>query len=65
VDRIDEVTRTGWSVLAVGQAIPIDDLSAVEHLLRVGVPDPWAGGTRHLWLRVRPDRISGREILID
>jgi transcriptional regulator with XRE-family HTH domain len=65
VDRIDEATRTGWSVLAVGTAIPVDDLPAVEHLLRAGVPDPWAGGKRQLWLRVRPDRLTGREILIE
>ncbi|MCC9306179.1 pyridoxamine 5'-phosphate oxidase family protein [Kitasatospora sp. RB6PN24] len=62
VDRIDEVQRTGWSVLATGTAERIDDRPALAHLKQRDKPSPWAGGERDLWIRIKPTDISGRVI---
>ncbi|GAA1222251.1 pyridoxamine 5'-phosphate oxidase family protein [Kitasatospora nipponensis] len=62
VDRIDEVLRTGWSVLVTGTATLIDDRPALAHLKQRDEPSPWAGGERDLWIRIRPTDISGRAI---
>jgi nitroimidazol reductase NimA-like FMN-containing flavoprotein (pyridoxamine 5'-phosphate oxidase superfamily) len=61
VDRIDEVTRTGWSVLVSGPATVVtadDELARFESLEL----EPWAPGTRDEVVRVRAELISGREI---
>lgn len=63
VDRIDESLRSGWSVLVTGTATPFDDPDAVEHLARSGTPDPWAGGEREVWVRIKPSTVTGRTIL--
>ncbi|MCX4744750.1 pyridoxamine 5'-phosphate oxidase family protein [Kitasatospora sp. NBC_01287] len=62
VDRIDEVLRTGWSVLAVGTAARVDDQPALAHLKERDAPSPWAGGERDLWVRIKPTELSGRVI---
>jgi transcriptional regulator with XRE-family HTH domain len=60
-DRIDEVTRTGWSVLVRGHLEQIGDATPL-FAARTAVPDPWAGGTRSHWVRVRPEQVTGRVI---
>jgi transcriptional regulator with XRE-family HTH domain len=60
-DRIDEVTRTGWSVLVRGHLEQIGDATPLAKR-RTAVPDPWAGGARTHWVRIRPRQISGRVI---
>ncbi|MGW6914198.1 helix-turn-helix domain-containing protein [Kitasatospora sp. NPDC054939] len=62
VDRLDEALRTGWSVLVTGDAAVFDEPEAIEHLIRRGSPDPWAGGQRDLWVRIRPTAVTGRII---
>ncbi|GAA4990352.1 pyridoxamine 5'-phosphate oxidase family protein [Kitasatospora paranensis] len=62
VDRIDEVLRTGWSVLATGGAHRIDDRPAPAHPEQRDRPSPWAGGERDLWIRITPTELSGRVI---
>lgn len=62
VDRIDEVLRTGWSVLAVGTADRIDDQPVLAHLKELDTPSPWPGGERDLWIRIKPTQLSGRVI---
>lgn len=55
VDRIDERTREGWSVLIRGGAHHVtgDVHKEVE---------TWAGGERPLYIRIEPVEISGRRI---
>ncbi|MER5642288.1 pyridoxamine 5'-phosphate oxidase family protein [Kitasatospora sp. NPDC002227] len=65
VDHVDEAMRTGWSVLVTGEANRFAGTGAVEHLRRRGSPDPWAGGRRELWVRVKPVSVTGRTITID
>ncbi|MFD1546057.1 pyridoxamine 5'-phosphate oxidase family protein [Nonomuraea guangzhouensis] len=60
VDRIDEAQREGWSVLVQGPAhhVSPDELSEV---IDADVT-PWAGGERHLYVRITPHQITGRRI---
>ncbi|MEV1249402.1 pyridoxamine 5'-phosphate oxidase family protein [Nonomuraea sp. NPDC049750] len=60
VDRIDEAQRAGWSVLIQGPAhhVPEDEAIKVAH----ADVTPWAGGERHLYIRIVPHQITGRRI---
>ncbi|MEV0353370.1 pyridoxamine 5'-phosphate oxidase family protein [Nonomuraea sp. NPDC050680] len=60
VDRIDDAQREGWSVLIQGPAhhLSPDELPEVTDS---GVT-PWAGGERHLYIRIVPHQITGRRI---
>jgi nitroimidazol reductase NimA-like FMN-containing flavoprotein (pyridoxamine 5'-phosphate oxidase superfamily) len=62
VDDIDDLTRTGWSVLVVGKAEYVEDPSAMTEMWGRRLPDPWAPGTRTLVVRVVTQRVSGRRI---
>jgi uncharacterized protein len=42
VDDIDVVTRTGWSVLGVGEAYEVSDPARLAEL--AARPEPWARG---------------------
>ena len=57
VDHIDEAQREGWSVLIQGPAhhLPPGELPEVT-------VTPWAGGERHLYVRINPQQITGRRI---
>jgi len=61
VDDVDLVTRTGWSVLIKGRA---EELHDIEDRRRVAATPlhVWATGTRHHWIRIVPDEITGRRI---
>jgi nitroimidazol reductase NimA-like FMN-containing flavoprotein (pyridoxamine 5'-phosphate oxidase superfamily) len=54
VDSIDEVLRTGWSVLIQGVAH-----EASPHDVGAADPEPWADAGPH-WIQVVPRFISGR-----
>ncbi|MEV4800388.1 pyridoxamine 5'-phosphate oxidase family protein [Nonomuraea sp. NPDC049421] len=60
VDRIDEPRREGWSVLVQGPAHHVPD-DEVADVIDVDV-SPWAGGERHLYIRIVPHQITGRRI---
>lgn len=60
VDRIDEVRKEGWSVLVQGPVHHVTE-DEVAKLSDAGVT-PWAGGERHLYIRVVPSQITGRRI---
>jgi nitroimidazol reductase NimA-like FMN-containing flavoprotein (pyridoxamine 5'-phosphate oxidase superfamily) len=61
VDSYDEDARSGWSVLAVGRAYQLADSDAVVAAEQLGLA-PWADGSRHEWVGMRPEFISGRRI---
>ncbi|MEU2731962.1 pyridoxamine 5'-phosphate oxidase family protein [Streptomyces griseoviridis] len=61
-DRIDDVFSQGWSVLVRGHAQPVTDRGEVLRLTRRSYSKPWAGGRRDLWVRIRPDAVTGRRI---
>ncbi len=62
VDRIDEALCQGWSVLVRGQARRVTHPSELWRLREDAVVWPWAGGTREVYVRIAPTRITGRRI---
>jgi hypothetical protein len=60
VDRIDEARQEGWSVLIQGPAhhVPEEEVAMVSD---AGVT-PWAGGERHLYIRIVAHQVTGRRI---
>lgn len=74
VDHLDEAQRIGWSVLVVGRARRLTDPEEVRSLAERltgpdgdragGGPEPWAGGTRDLWVRLAPGRVTGRRVTL-
>ena len=64
VDEYDRATVTGWSVTLTGVASLVDEDDLVRELEALDTA-PWPVGDRtdSVWVRVRPDQISGRELL--
>jgi nitroimidazol reductase NimA-like FMN-containing flavoprotein (pyridoxamine 5'-phosphate oxidase superfamily) len=60
IDEIDEANRQGWSVLIQGSAHHVTEAERQE-AEQAGV-EPWPAGERELFVRIRPDRITGRRI---
>jgi nitroimidazol reductase NimA-like FMN-containing flavoprotein (pyridoxamine 5'-phosphate oxidase superfamily) len=61
VDEISPATREGWSILIQGSAHHVDSDSELAEVRRSGV-QPWPGGEKDLFIRIVPDRITGRRI---
>jgi CBS domain-containing protein len=62
VDGFDAATRTGWSVLVRGRVSTVYNTPDIERYEALGVP-AWAGiDSDSVWVVLRPDEISGREI---
>jgi hypothetical protein len=59
VDRIDNTTRSGWSVLGVGQAYGVTDPDRLATLPGRGLT-PWAPGPLPHTIAVRLQRLTGR-----
>ncbi len=62
IDAFDRERRSGWSVVAVGRLDEVTsfDSKAFERVRALGI-EPWAGDKRH-WMRLTPDRITGRRV---
>jgi CBS domain-containing protein len=64
VDGVDESRRTGWSVLVKGTASIAYDANDIERFDRLDVP-AWVGfGDDAMWIVLRAEEISGREIVV-
>lgn len=64
VDGIDEGGRKGWSVLVQGRGFDITDaLDEVSELMKALPVDPWAPGEKAHWIRIDPERVTGRRLL--
>jgi nitroimidazol reductase NimA-like FMN-containing flavoprotein (pyridoxamine 5'-phosphate oxidase superfamily) len=61
VDQVDEQSRTGWSVLVVGQCREVDGPRAVSDATHAGL-DSWAAGEREHVVRLSSEFVSGRRI---
>lgn len=63
VDSFDRARRTGWSVVATGrlEEVTLYDASTFDRVRRLAI-DPWAGGEKAHWMRLVPDRVTGRRI---
>ncbi|WP_121435824.1 pyridoxamine 5'-phosphate oxidase family protein [Actinomadura pelletieri] len=58
VDRFDEASHEGWSVLLRGGAHPLSE----EEITQVTAVEPWPGGERDAWFRLAPAEVSGRRV---
>ncbi len=59
VDGVDEVRRTGWSVVVHGVVVELDS----DEVVRDGLDrlvEAWAPGTHDRWFLIRATDISGR-----
>ncbi len=61
IDEVDAASREGWSVLVQGSVHHVTSEAERASVLEAGV-EPWAGGARELFLRIRPTRITGRRV---
>ena len=61
IDEISPATREGWSILVQGSAHHVDSESELAEVRRSGV-QAWPGGEKDLFIRIVPDRITGRRI---
>jgi nitroimidazol reductase NimA-like FMN-containing flavoprotein (pyridoxamine 5'-phosphate oxidase superfamily) len=62
VDHVDYEDHKGWSVLAVGHAVRVEDPDELSHIKRTWDPRPWAGGSKPLYVRLPWDELTGRRL---
>jgi transcriptional regulator with XRE-family HTH domain len=62
VDHIDEALGQGWSVLVRGLAHRVAHPAELHHVQRDTTLWPWPGDDRDVYVRIIPDRITGRRI---
>ncbi|WP_019929206.1 pyridoxamine 5'-phosphate oxidase family protein [Nocardia sp. BMG111209] len=60
-DTIDHETQLGWCVILTGPVVVIGDDEAAARYERL--TDPWLPGARHRILRMRPDVVTGIELV--
>lgn len=60
-DELDADLRTGWSVTIVGHAEPITDVDDQVAVAGTFV-QPWAEGRRDHFVRVRAEKVTGRQL---
>ena len=63
VDHLDETLCEGWSVLVTGRASVITDPAELDRAAALGV-EPWAGGERPVYMRLRVRQVTGRAIRV-
>ena len=61
IDEFDPAGREGWSVLVQGSAHHVTSDAERASVTRAGVT-PWPGGPKEQYIRVRPTRITGRQV---
>jgi nitroimidazol reductase NimA-like FMN-containing flavoprotein (pyridoxamine 5'-phosphate oxidase superfamily) len=60
VDELDERSHAGWSVIARGRAQAVASPALLTHLWTVDGAEPWAAGTRNLFIGIEVERLTGR-----
>ena len=65
VDDVEEATHEGWSVLVQGVAQDVGNAidANSERMRRLSLVT-WAPGVRHRWLRIKPDKVTGRRLRV-
>jgi nitroimidazol reductase NimA-like FMN-containing flavoprotein (pyridoxamine 5'-phosphate oxidase superfamily) len=63
VDCFDRARRSGWSVVAAGRLEEVTeyDMATLERVRQLPV-EPWAKGEKAHWMRLVPDRVTGRNV---
>ena len=62
IDEFDAESRTGWSVVVVGQSRAAAKAAELVELWSQADPVPWAPGTRNLFIEISIDQLTGRSI---
>jgi len=62
VDHLDEALSQGWSVLVRGPAHRVMHPAELRHLQQDATIWPWPGGERDVYVRIVPDKVTGRRI---
>jgi nitroimidazol reductase NimA-like FMN-containing flavoprotein (pyridoxamine 5'-phosphate oxidase superfamily) len=62
VDEVDLASRAGWSVVATGYASVVEDPAEVALIRAFRDPQPWAEGSRLLYVRLVWDTLTGRRV---
>lgn len=61
VDHLDEALGEGWSVLLTGTASMITEPGELDRVSSLDI-EPWAGGDRQTYIRLRAHLVTGRAI---
>ena len=62
LDRIDDEIRSGWSVVATGRLRRVTDGDEIERIRADADPEPWAAGSRALYMCLDWRDLSGRRL---
>lgn len=62
VDHTDDRLQQGWSVLVTGDATWVGDPEESRALTERHAEQPWIGGERNQWVRIRPESVTGRRV---
>jgi nitroimidazol reductase NimA-like FMN-containing flavoprotein (pyridoxamine 5'-phosphate oxidase superfamily) len=62
VDEVDRESRVGWSVVATGHADLVEDPAEIALIRAFRDPQPWAEGSRLLYVRLEWDTLTGRRV---
>ncbi len=62
VDQIDASTRSGTSVVVHGRCSPVETSAEAQAIRMLHDPDPWAEGSRWLYLKLSWTALTGRRI---
>jgi len=62
VDHADPATRTGWSVVVRGEGDLVEGEEELALIRAFHNPQPWAPGSRLLYVRLAWDEITGRRV---
>lgn len=63
IDHFDRQHRAGWSVVVHGRLEEATGYDAGTYERVHALPvDPWAGGDKSHWVRLVPERITGRRV---
>ena len=63
IDSFDREHRSGWSVVVSGWLDEVSTYDAETYRRVHALPiDPWAGGDKEHWVRIRTSRITGRRV---
>jgi nitroimidazol reductase NimA-like FMN-containing flavoprotein (pyridoxamine 5'-phosphate oxidase superfamily) len=60
VEELDQQTRSGWCIVLHGLASAVSEPDGVADLWATDSLVPWASENRTLFIRIRPERVSGR-----
>jgi hypothetical protein len=61
IDGFDAERQLGWSVVILGRATIMRDRLEIERL--AGRLEPWAPGDRGVFVAMRCDEVSGRQVV--